>query len=118
MMNNNNYFAKLDNLIYTFVINVISLLKSLKKENVENEKTAFLSKKTKELSSVFNIFFDNKEKVEFSDEIKNSLFSLIEQIKEIIIPEFEDVNRRIIHEKSEILFHLNKIEELIKSFNN
>lgn len=108
-----NNFEELDNLIYILVVNVISLLKSLKKENVENEKTSFLSKKTKELSKEFNSFFDNKDKIEFSPEIKTSLLSLIKQIKDLITIEFEDVNRRIIHEKSDILFHVNKIEELI-----
>lgn len=110
----NENITALDNFIYILVVNVISLLKSLKKENIENEKTAFLSKKTKELSNKFNNFFDKKDDQEFSAEIKNSLISLIEQIKQLIILEFEDINKQIIHEKSEILYHVNKIEELIK----
>lgn len=114
----NENITTLDNLIYVLVVNVISLLKSLKKENIENDKTAFLSKKTKELSNEFNNFFDKKDSQEFSIEIKNSLISLIEQIKQIIILEFEDINKQIIHEKSEILFHVNKIEQLIKKTNS
>ncbi len=103
---------KLDQKIYIFVINIVSLLKSLQKENIENEKTAKISRLAKQLSKVFNNFYEKNNKQKNFSEIKTKILSLIEQIQEILIEEFDDINKRITHEKADIFFTANKIKDL------
>ncbi len=104
---------KIDNSIYMLTVNIISLLKSLKKENISDEKTVFLSRKTKELSDKFNDFYDNHSSIDNITEIKRQLKSLIQHIRKIIISDIQEKNKQIIHEKASILFDTDRIEQMI-----
>ena len=102
-----NKLQKLDSDIYSFVINTVSFLKTLQKKGIQNAATTSLAKLTKSLNSKFNIFY---EKPENQTEIKNVLTSLLEQIKFILIKNFEEEGMDIIHEKADLLIDADKLQ--------
>ncbi len=102
---------KIDKDLYALVIDIIGFLKTLQKKGVENQTTATLAKLTSTLNKRFNNFYENKGQ---KDEIKKIAGSLIEQIKFILIKNFEDIDRSIIHEKADLLIQADELQKYIE----
>ena len=101
---------KLDQYVYTFVINMIGFLKTLQKKGVENSATTSLAKLTNTFNKKFNDFYELRAN---QDEIKDVLTALIEEIKFILGKEFEDSGLDVIHEKADLLIDADKIKQEI-----
>jgi hypothetical protein len=107
----NNYLEKLDKDIYVFTINIVGFLKTLQKIGIANDATTSLAKLTNTLNKKFNNFYENNDE---SNEIKKIIVPLIEQIKFILIKNFENNGRDIIHEKANLMFQADDIQKFIE----
>jgi len=91
------------------------LLKSLKKLNIENEKTRILAKFVQDIYVKTNSIVDNKTMLDTKklEKIKLTIIPLLIKLSDFMIDEFKDVSKEITNEKSEIYNKtLNLIEKI------
>jgi hypothetical protein len=107
----NQNIDKLDQQIYCFVVDTIGFLNTLKKKNLQNTASQTLATLTNTLNKKFNDFYELKTN---QNEIKNVLTALLEQIKFILIKEFEQAEISIIHEKADLLIEAANLKKTIE----
>lgn len=92
--------------IYVFVVDATKFIKTIEKMELKNEQTAMFYETIIMFKNVFNNFYDNKANL--MDD-KSVLISLLEEIKNFLITNFEDINDDIIFEKSNLYRQANEI---------
>ncbi len=102
---------KLDQKIYIFVINSIGFLKTLKEKGVQNHQTSEYSKLVNNFNKEFNNFYESEIKL---DKIKQILISLLDEIIDILINNFEDSGNDVINEKADLYILSEEIRKDIK----
>lgn len=110
------FFEEIDKSVYILVVNVAGLLKSLKKLEIENEKTKILAKFVQELYSKTNNIVDSKtmQQSEKLEKIKTTIIPLLIKLGDFLIDEFNVISKEITNEKAEIY---NKTINLIEKIN-
>lgn len=101
----------LDQQIYIFVINTVGFLKTLQKKGIHNDATSLLSNRTNSFNKKFNFFYDKSEN---SEVIKQNLIPLITEIINLLINNFEDIDKSIINEKADLYILAEKIKKDIE----
>lgn len=110
------FFEEIDKSVYIIVINVAGLLKSLKKLEIENEKTKILAKFVQETYSKTNNIVDSRtmQGTEKLEKIKTIIVPLLIKLSNYMVDEFNGVSKEITIEKSDIY---NKSLNLIEKIN-
>ena len=102
----------MDNLeqnIYFYVINSVSFLKTLKKENCENELTAKFANYIQVINSVYYDIADLKEKTELIKVIDKCI-DLTDKCHKLLQPIFFD-NKKVINEQATLLIEASEIKK-------
>lgn len=92
--------------IYIFVVDSTEFLKTIEKLKLKNEQTAIFYETVRKFKDIFNNFYENKSNL--SDH-KYVIISLLEEIKNFLIKNFEDINDDITFEKSNLYRQANEI---------
>lgn len=92
--------------IYVFVVDSTEFLKTIEKLKLKNEQTAIFYETVRKFKDIFNNFYENKSNL--SDH-KSVIISLLEEIKNFLIKNFEDINDDITFEKSNLYRQANEI---------
>ena len=94
-----------------FEKNSIGFLKTLQKKGVENEVSTTYAKLIRSFNKNFNNFYENKNTR--IDDIRK-MISFIKQIENFLIKNFENIDREVLYEKTNLYKQANEIENLLE----
>lgn len=109
---NNLVIEKIEQTIYLYVVNIASFLKSLKKNDIANEETQKLAQIAGFIHSSFAEVINSEEKEQII--ILENIIKEIEVIQQILIKNFEEINKNIMHEKADLMIDSNNLIKDIK----
>lgn len=106
----NDKITKLEQTIYIYVVNVASLLKTLKKAGVEDETTIKLANN----ASFIHFEFMQASKSNDKKDVIQNIILKIKEIQDILIKNYEEINSQIMHEKADLMIETNSLEQQLQ----